>query len=265
MAAFGVFATEIGFVGAAQLTPGALPRPDKAGFAKVNGIRMWFAIYNPHGGNPVLLLHGGLGSSHDWRKQIPALMSSHEVIIADSRGQGRSTRSKATIGYDLMASDVLALLDHLGLKKVSIVGWSDGGIIGLDIAIHHPERLEKLFAYGANYNVAGLAPSPPWEPHPSPDDPVDDLDDHDRTVHDVMAMWYSEPDFQPDELGRITTPTVIADGEHDQAILPEHTRNLARLIPGAKLVILPKVGHAGLLEDPAAFNKVMMDFLNAGG
>jgi pimeloyl-ACP methyl ester carboxylesterase len=263
MAAFGVIAAEIGYVGAMPIGSPIKIHPDHTGFADINGIRMWYAIFNPHGGSPVLLLHGGLGSSRDWRAQVPALIGKHEVILADSRGQGRSTRSEAPIGYDLMANDVLALMDHLKLAKVSIVGWSDGGIIGLDIAIHHPERIEKLFAYGANYNVAGLTPPSPLERERMEEpEEIFDIDDHERTVHDVMAMWYSQPDFKPAQLSSIKVPTVIADGEHEEAILPVHTRELARLIPGAQLIILPNVGHAGLMQDPAAFNKAMTDFLD---
>jgi len=86
------------------------------------------------------------------------LSTNHKVIVADSRGHGRSTRDAQPYGYELMASDYLALLDHLKVDKVALVGWSDGGIIGLDIAMKHPERLTKLFAHAANVTVDGLDP-----------------------------------------------------------------------------------------------------------
>jgi len=75
----------------------------------------------------------------------------------NSRGHGRSTRKAQPYGYDLMASDVIALMDYLKISKAAIVGWSDGAILGLDIAINHPERLTKLFAFAANSDPTGVA------------------------------------------------------------------------------------------------------------
>ena len=101
------------------------------------------------------MVHGGAGSSKYWGLQTPVLARQYEVIVLDSRGHGRSTRNSEPITYHLMASDVLAVMDTLHIPKAALVGWSDGGIIGLDIAINHPERLTKLFAVGANSDTSG--------------------------------------------------------------------------------------------------------------
>ena len=135
--------------------PAALPAPDESGLAPVDDIKMWYAIFNKGGPNPVLLIHGGLVNADTWGNQVPVLAKTHEVIIADSRGHGRSTRSNKPFGYELMADDYLALLDFLKIEKVALVGWSDGGIIGLDIAVRHPERLTKLWMFGANTHRHG--------------------------------------------------------------------------------------------------------------
>ena len=253
--------------------PAALPTPDESGLAPVNDIQMYYEIWNKNGPDPVILLHGGLGSTLNWGNQVPALVDRHEVIALDSRGHGRSTRSDQPFGYHLMASDVLALMDHLEIDKASIVGWSDGGIIGIDIAINNPERLNKLFAYGANYNLSGVDPSVETNPvfgmliamaaedyqklSPTPGD-------FEPFVEAISAMWFSQPDFKPEELAGITAPTVIADGQYEEAIKPEHTAELAKLIPGAKLVIIPNVSHMAMFQDPAAFNKAVTDFLDGG-
>lgn len=229
-----------------------LPVPDQSGLAPVDGVAIWYAVFDRGGPAPVILLHGGLGDSGAWGAQVPALALRHEVIVVDSRGHGRSEAGEEALGYDLMASDVLALMDHLGIGRAAIVGWSDGGIIGLDIAIHHPERLTKLYAYGANYNVHGLADGVLSEPG----------EDAEALERAVMHMWMTEPDFTPAQLGRIRVPTMIADGENDTVIRREHTEELARLIPGARLEILPQVGHAGLWEDPEAFNASVSAFLD---
>jgi pimeloyl-ACP methyl ester carboxylesterase len=134
--------------------PPAMPEPAESGMAPVNDIEMYYAIYGE--GEPVLLIHGGLGHADVWGFQVPALAQDHKVIVADSRGHGRSIRSEQPFGYELMADDYLALLDHLGIDKVALVGWSDGGVIGLDIAIRHPERLSGLYAFAANYVPEGV-------------------------------------------------------------------------------------------------------------
>jgi pimeloyl-ACP methyl ester carboxylesterase len=251
--------------------PAPLPAADESGLAAVNDIRMWYAIFNKGGPDPVILLHGGLGNSGNWGNQVPALVGRHEVIVADSRGHGRSTRSGQPYSYGLMASDVLALMDALKIDRAAIVGWSDGGIIGLDIAIHHPERLTELYAYGANYNLSGVKDTVMTDPvfgaaveqqiaaykaiSPTPDD-------FDSFMNAIVAMWMTQPDYTPEELGAIMTPTMIADGEHDEAIKREHTEEMAGLIPGAKLEILPGVSHMGMWQDPDLFNRSMVGFID---
>src|SRR5262245_25925307 len=127
-----------------------MPKPDQEGHASVNGIRIYHAVFNRTGADPVILLHGGMGNSEHWANQIPALLERHKVIVADSRGHGRSTRTSEAFNYRLMASDVLGLLDHLGIGRVAVVGWSDGAIIGLQIGVSAPHRISRLWADGAN-------------------------------------------------------------------------------------------------------------------
>jgi pimeloyl-ACP methyl ester carboxylesterase len=131
-----------------------LPAPAKSGYASVNGIKIWYGIFGH--GPPVILLHGGLANANYWGELVPALAPHYRVVVMDSRGHGRSSRDARPFGYDLMASDVLALMDFLKIDKAALIGWSDGAIIGLDIAMHHPERLSKLFAFAANSDPSGV-------------------------------------------------------------------------------------------------------------
>lgn len=242
-----------------------MPRADIDAVADVDGMKLAYLIYNPGGGSPVFLLHGGLGSAYDWRKTIPALVGNHEVITPDARGQGESTRGDGPMSYHRMAEDTLALMDKLKIERAAVVGWSDGGNIGIDLAIHHPERVSRLFTYGANYSAAGMFPiDPPSLLHRMKDAVERLFSEHARTVADIIAMWQNDPYFTEAELKGIHVPVMIADGEFDEAIRPEHTKALAALIPGAQLVILPKLTHEGLLEDPATFNRILTGFLNAG-
>jgi pimeloyl-ACP methyl ester carboxylesterase len=250
----------------------ALPQPDETGRAPVNDISMYYEIWNAQGGDPVILVHGGIGSTMVWANQVPELMKNHKVIAADSRGHGRSTRSSQPFSYDLMTSDLVALMDYLKIQKASVVGWSDGAIIGINLAIRYPKRLNKLFAFGALYNAAGEKPN-------AQSDPVvvalierfskqykqlsSTPDQFDAFRQELNAMYRTQPDFKPDELGRITVQTVVAVAQYDELIRPEHTSELAKLIPAAKLVMLPDVSHMALWQDAATFNKAMADFLNA--
>jgi len=248
----------------------SLPQPTQSGLAEVNGIKVWYAEFGPADGKPVILLHGGLGNSDYFGLQDPALAQKYRVIVMDSRGHGRSARDARPYGYDLMAEDVIGLLDYLKIQKTALVGWSDGAILGLDIAIHHPDRLTKLFAFAANSNTAGVADisaSKVFNAYiertgteyeklsPTPKDFQGFLDQ-------IGKMWATQPDFTDAQLAAITTPTWIVDGDRDEAIKRENTEYMASHIPGAGLLILPQVSHFAFLQDPEAFNAAMLHFLD---
>jgi pimeloyl-ACP methyl ester carboxylesterase len=250
--------------------PPAMPAADESGRASVNGIRMYYAIYGKGRGNPILLIHGGMGSADVWSFEVPKLSQTHEVIVADSRGHGRSSRTDATYSYHLMAEDYIALLDWLDVPKVALVGWSDGGIIGLDIAMNHPGRLTKLFAQAANATPAGLNPNPDLSGlgaacqrdeaeykrlSPTPGDFA-------AFKAAIETMWETEPNYSADDLRKITVPTEIAVGDHDEFILPEHSRYLAETIPGARLVILKNVSHMAIYQDPDQYIDAIEAFVD---
>jgi pimeloyl-ACP methyl ester carboxylesterase len=240
--------------------PPPMPTAVASGMAPVNGIEMYFATYGA--GNPVLLIHGGLGNADIWSNQVIDLMKDHLVIVADSRGHGRSTRTEEPFGYDRMSSDYLALLDYLKVDKVDLVGWSDGGIIGLDIAMSHPERLNHLFAQAANITVDGVDPAVAtnavfgsyidWmgkdyvKMSPTPDQ-------FDAFVAQISNMWATQPNWTDAQVAAITVPTAVVAGDHDEAILRPHTEKIAALIPGAKLVILPEASHFAMLQAPEEY------------
>jgi pimeloyl-ACP methyl ester carboxylesterase len=247
-----------------------LPEATVSEMAAVNDIEMYYATYGDPTNPPLLLLHGGLGNADYFVNQIPAFAESYYVITADSRGHGRSTYSEQQIGYALMASDVLALLDYLEIDAVSLVGWSDGGIIGLDIAINHPDRLVKLIAYGANYIPAGvradvgenerfnayieMAAEDYVRLSPTPDG-------FDAFLANIGNMWATEPNYTAEQLGSITVPTLILDGMQEEAIYVEHALEMAKLIPTADLVLMSGIGHFAMWDKTEAFNDIVLDFL----
>ena len=245
-----------------------LPTPETSGTAPVNGIGIWYATFGH--GDPVLLVHGGLANANYWGNQVRALMANHRVIVMDSRGHGRSTRDAKPYGYDLMASDVIALLDYLKIKKVALVGWSDGAIIGLDIAMHHPERLSKLFAFAANYDPTGVqtASSPVVNAYiaragkeyaalsPTPKD-------YRKFVVQITGMWNSQPHWTKADFAKIAVPTWIVDADHDEMVKTDQPRTMADWMPGAGLLIEPDVSHFAFIQAPDQFNADVERFLKA--
>jgi pimeloyl-ACP methyl ester carboxylesterase len=250
--------------------PAPMPTPAETGYAPVNGIQMFYAVYGS--GDPVLLIHGGLGHADIWASQVATMSKNHKVIVADSRGHGRSTRTEEPYGYDLMASDYLALLDFLKIDKTALVGWSDGGIIGIDIAMSHPERLTRLYAQAANVTVDGVDPGVMTNKtfgayiercgvdykklSKTPDQ-------YDAFVTQISHMWESQPNWTKEQLAKITTPTAIVTGDHDEAIKREHTEYMASVIPGAKLIILPNASHFAMLQAPDEYTQSALEFIDA--
>ena len=250
-----------------------LPATSVSGSVHVNDIDMWRAEFGPHDGKPVIMVHGGLANSNYFGKVIPLLVAGgFHVVAVDSRGHGRSTRSAQPYGYELMASDVVAMMDALHIPKADLVGWSDGGIIGIVMAISHPERLNRVFAFGANTVPEGLIPN---------FDKQGVFADYEKRAGDeykalsptpgqygsflaqVSKMWATQPHITERQLRAIHTPIAIADGRYDEGIKQSHDRYMAGAIPNARLVILPGVSHFAMLQDPPLFARAVLDALTA--
>jgi len=249
-------------------TPAPIAYPH-SGQVSINGIQLFYGEIGS--GPPVLMLHGGLANSDYFGHQVRALAGRHRVIVVDSRGHGRSTRDDRPFGYDLMADDVVALLDVLAIAKTDIVGWSDGGIIALDIAMHHPDRVGRIFAFGANTKKSALKDGFDQDPvfaayikrageeyariSPTPTE-------YEAFLSQISKMWETEPNWSDAQLKTIRSSVTVADGEHDEGIKREHTEYMAATIPGARLLIIPRLSHFAFLQDPERFNDALLQFLD---
>lgn len=248
-----------------------MPKPTAAGFVAVDGAKIYYASFGK--GAPVILLHGGMGNGDHWSHQVPALAAKLHVIAIDSRGQGRSTRTKAKPSYDVMATDVLAVMDHLKLDKAAIVGWSDGGEIALKLGVHHPDRVTKLFVFGANYDAKGSKPRAGKSFATFNAYKAKCRADYkrlsgtpkqfDALVQWLLPIWRNPMGFTKDQLQAIKAPTIVADGDHDEIIELAQIEEMAKLIPNARLVVFEDTSHFALWQDPASFNQALVDFLTA--
>jgi pimeloyl-ACP methyl ester carboxylesterase len=248
-------------------------------YIEVNDIKIYYEIYGE--GEPLMLFHGNGGSIEGFEFQIPELSKHFKVIAVDSRGQGRSTDSDKEITYALMASDMNELIDKLKLGSVYVVGWSDGGNIGLELAYAHPEKVKKLFTSGANYS---------HENYLTPYDSTTIMDKNDPLIVALKALRLKRaarasarlipkpenspatqkkladlmekyPNFTIEQLKQINVPALIAVGDHDLIAL-DHTVELFKSLPHAQLLIVPGATHSVLVEQPDFMNNEIIRFLN---
>jgi len=256
---------------AQEATPALTPNAPGETVA-LNGADIYYVVYGS--GEPVVLVHGGFAHGGVWSNQIPALVDAgYQVIVIDSRGHGHSSHGPEPLSYELMASDVLGVMDHLGIDKADLVGWSDGAIIGLELGIHHPERLNKVVAYGANYSPEGFHDATPT---PALDAFFNEFfgqmaADYERFAPDPKEMdilgaelsklYQEAPNFTEEQLKSIPTPFLILDGAEEELIYPDQPKRLAEWIPNATLILIPDVGHFAPVQKPDEFNRIVLDYL----
>ena len=241
------------------------------------------------GHGPALVLSHGLGGNHAvWYHQVAAFAATRRVITWDQLGFGRSTRRTGPVGPEPAVGDLLAVLDHLGVERADVVGQSMGGWVAMGFALQHPERVRSLVLADSpggvlTDDVRGAAAAARdrlrldggFGHHPA-------LGDRFCAEHPAEAMLYEliggfgdkAPDAEmiqllgscrwPDEeVRRLAVPTLLVCGSDDPMAPPDGVRAVASLVPDARVEVIPGCGHSPYLEDPAAWNAVVADFLGS--
>ncbi|MCU7618120.1 alpha/beta fold hydrolase [Chryseobacterium sp. PBS4-4] len=226
---------------------------------KLKDADLYYETYGE--GEPLLLLHGNSGSIRDFYQQIPELSKYFKVIVVDTRAQGKSIdRTQKDFNYKIFADDMKALVDNLGLKKVNIAGWSDGGNTGLEFALKYPENLNKLITIGANAFVNGVD-----------DELISKFKLSLKAMHfenkpekfnetRLLKLMLKEPNISNKDLNKIQSEVLVIAGEKD-VIKPEHSKLLATQIPNAKLKIYKDATHMIPFENADELNKDIIEFL----
>jgi pimeloyl-ACP methyl ester carboxylesterase len=241
-------------------------------YIDIGAVKTW---YDEQGeGDPLVLLHGGLVPNESWGMQMPEFSAHFKVLAPERRGHGRTPDVDGPLNYDDMAADTIGFLEKVVGSAANLVGWSDGGIVGLLVAIERPDLVRKLVVIGANYDLAGL----PAELQEGLGHVTADSEDMamPRALHVAVApggleswntlyekfqvMAHSQPHITLEELGRITAPTLVVSGDDDLPTL-EHTTTLYRAIPNSQLAVVPGASHAVAMEKPDLVNRIVLDFL----
>ena len=229
-------------------------------FIKTRGINIYYETYGE--GEPLLIIHGNGGSINNFIYQIPYFAKNYKVILADSRAQGKSVDKGDSLSYEMMTDDLNAMLDTLHLNNCYVIGWSDGGINGLLLAMRHPDKVKKLAVTGANLWPEATAVDPfiyNWAKNYY--DSLKKLPPSPNNIGNIKLtrLLAFEPHITTKQLQKIKCPTLVIGGDHD-VILPQHTMLIAQSIPNSYLWILPNSGHSTPIFYREKFNTEIDNF-----
>jgi pimeloyl-ACP methyl ester carboxylesterase len=236
---------------------------DAGKYYDIRGFKMYCEVYGE--GQPLLIIHGNGGSIDNFINQIPYFSKKYKVIIADSRAQGKSTDLNDSLSYEMMADDYAALLTTMKVDSAYVIGWSDGGINGLLLAIRHPEKVKKLAVTGANL----------WPDTTAVEQDVINIitpyyttlknkaqkNAAEKAQWKLMRLLVEEPHIPLSNLQTIQCPSLIIGGDHD-ILKAEHTMLIAKNIKRSYLWILPNSGHSTPIVYKDEFNKTVDDFFS---
>lgn len=236
--------------------------PQSGQYIQTRGIQLYYESYGA--GEPLLFIHGNSGSIAHFQHQIPYFASRYRVIAVDSRAQGKSVDPSDSLSYEMMADDLNALLDSLKTGPCRVIGWSDGGINGLLLAIRHPDKVRQLAITGANLWPDSTAVDPfiaqwalEYNRELSSKPPTPTI----LNERKLARLLSYEPQILPAQLAGIQCPALIMGGDND-VIRPEHTLLIARSIPQAYLWIVPGAGHSIPWNFKEIFNQTVDQFFS---
>jgi pimeloyl-ACP methyl ester carboxylesterase len=241
-------------------------------YLQAGGLKTWYDSWGS--GSPLVLLHGGFVTNATWEPLVPQLTNSFNVVAPERRGHGHTPDVEGPITYDLMARDTIAFLDAVVRQPADLVGWSDGGNVGMIVAAQRPDLVRKLVPISANFDDAGVVPGAADSMMSMTADSPDVAyfrSQYEATSPDGPSHWpvvfekikqmiLSDTILDHSGLGSITAPTLVVASD-DDIISLEHTIELYRSIPDSQLLILPGTSHGLVMEKPDLLAGLITDFL----
>jgi len=229
----------------------------------LRGFKMYCEVYGE--GEPLLMIHGNGGSVNNFVNNIPYFSKKYKVIIADSRSQGKSVDTGDSLTYEMMADDYAALLSAMRIDSADVIGWSDGGINGLLLALRHPGKVKKLVITGANLQPDTTAVFPEiWDMVKPEYEALKNKTDkapREKNAWKLVRLLWEQPHIPVTSLHNIKCPTLVIGGDHD-VIREGHTLLIAQNIPRSYLWILPNSGHSTPVRYKNEFNTTVDEFFS---
>lgn len=253
------------------------------GYASVNGLKMYYEIHGT--GEPLVVIHGAYYSIISMGEIVPRLAETRQVIAVELQGHGRTADIDRPLSFEQMADDVAALLGEIGVEKAHILGHSMGGTTALQIAIRHPELVDRLVAISATYNSDGWYPEvratiETITPELFAGSPIEadykrlapNPEDFPVLVEKLVQLDTQVQDWSPELIQAITAPTLIIIGDSD-SVRPEHAVDLFRLrgggvdgdltgLPNAQLAVIPGATHTSILNRVDLLIPIIVEFLD---
>jgi pimeloyl-ACP methyl ester carboxylesterase len=241
-------------------------------YADLPGVRTWYETEGT--GDPLVLLHGGFCTNDTWGALRPDLAAVHRLFLPERRAHGHTPDVEGPLSYEAMADDTVDFLETVVGEPAHLVGWSDGGVVALLVALARPDLVRKAVVIGANFRPAPECFAEPAMLDAMTPDGEDlaffrelyeavtpDGADHWPVVAaKVVDMWRTQPTLSPEDLARIEAPTLVVVGDDDLVTL-EHTVALYRAVPNSQLAVVPGASHVVPLEKPDAVKRLVLDHL----
>jgi pimeloyl-ACP methyl ester carboxylesterase len=241
-------------------------------YIELPGVKTWYEIEGQ--GDPVLLLHGGLCTNQTWDPQREEFAANHRLFLPERRAHGHTPDVEGRLSFHEMATDTIDFLTSVVGSPAHLIGWSDGGVVALLVAIARPDLLRKIVVTGANFKPPPeigqaemldklTADAPGLEMFRAMYEAVspDGVEHWPIVVGKLLEMYRAEPDIPMEDLGGISAPTLVLVGD-DDAVPIEHTLELYRAIPNSELAVVPGTSHAHFMEKPSLVNRLVLDFLD---
>jgi len=241
-------------------------------YVELPGISTWYEVEGQ--GEPILLLHGGFCTNETWGPQRADFAAHHRTFLPERRAHGHTPDVEGPLSYHDMAQDTIDFLSSVVGGQAHLLGWSDGGIVALLVAIERPELVRKIVVTWTHFKPAPQIGPPEGLDEPDADAPEMEIfrsmyeaappdgPEHWPIVVGKMAeMFRTEPDIPIEDLGRIGAPTLVLVGD-DDFVPMEHTIKLYRAILNSELAVVPGTSHAHFMEKPSLVNRIVLDFLD---